>query len=62
MEGGVMGDLQNNETEWMHHLNDEHQEDDEHFGGFDMQHQTFGYHFIRTEEGLTYNMVFQGEK
>ena len=45
MNGGMMGDMQNNETEWMHHLNDEHQDGDEHFGGFDLQHHAFDYTF-----------------
>jgi hypothetical protein len=60
--GGMMGDLQNNETEWMHHLNDEHQEGDEHFGGFDMQNHTFSYQFTRMEDGLTHDLLFQGVK
>ncbi|BAX82417.1 hypothetical protein GQR60_00735 [Labilibaculum sp. A4] len=45
MAGGMMSDLQNGETEWMHHLSDEHEEDDEHFGNFDMRHNTFNYLF-----------------
>ena len=62
MNGGMMGDLQNNETEWMHHLNDEHQEGDEHFGGFDMQNDTFGYRFSRMEGGQPHYLQFQGKK
>lgn len=62
ISGGMMGDMQNNETEWMHHLNDEHQEGDEHFGSFDMQDHTFEYQFELTEDGLTHNMIFQGER
>ncbi|WJJ96438.1 hypothetical protein [Algibacter luteus] len=60
--GGMMGHMQNDETEWTHHLNDEHQEGDEHFGGFDMLNHTFEYSFKRTVEDITYNMIFQGEK
>ena len=37
--------MQNNGTNWMQHLNNEHQDDDEHFGNFDMQHHTFNYTF-----------------
>ena len=59
---GMMGDRQNNETEWMHHLNDEHQQGDEHFGGFDMQNHTFSYQFTRMEDGLTHDILFQGKK
>ena len=62
MSGGMMNDIQNNETEWMHHLNDEHQEGDEHFGGFDMQNHTFSYQFTIMEDGLTHDLLFQGGK
>jgi len=58
MGGGMMGDMQNNETEWMHHLNDEHQEGDEHFGNFDMNLHTFNYIF-KMSEG---DFHFQGTK
>ena len=58
MGGGMMGDMQNNETEWMHHLNDEHQEGDEHFGNFDMQHHNFSYTF-KMSNG---DFHFQGKK
>lgn len=44
-QGHMNGNMQNNETEWMHHLNDEHQEGDEHFGSFDMLHHSFNYTF-----------------
>jgi len=37
--------MQNNDTDWMQHLNKEHQDGDEHFGSFDMQHQSFNYTF-----------------
>ncbi|MUP39398.1 hypothetical protein [Labilibaculum euxinus] len=58
MSGGMMGDLHNGETEWMHHLNEEHQEGDVHFGGFDMQQHTFSYLF-KMEEG---DFLFHGAK
>jgi len=32
-------------SEWMQHLSDEHQQSDEHFGNFDMQHHSFNYTF-----------------
>lgn len=44
-QGNMNGHMQNNGTDWMQHLNNEHQEDDEHFGSFDMQHHTFNYTF-----------------
>lgn len=62
MSGGMMGDLSDGETEWMHHLSDEHQEGDEHFGGFDMQHHTFGYSFEMMDGDMPYNLTFQGIK
>ena len=60
INGGMMNDIGNNETEWMHHLNDEHQEGDKHFGGFNMLNETFEYHFNQREEGEIHNYIFSG--
>ena len=60
--GNMMGHMQNNETEWMHHLSDEHHEGDEHFGGFNRQMQTFEYRFTMKREQIHYEMFFQGQK
>lgn len=60
--GGMMNHMQNGETEWMHHLNDEHQEGDEHFGGFDMQNHTFRYRFNLLDEGISKEFQFEGQK
>lgn len=49
MSGGMMGDLRDGETEWRHHMNDEHVAGDEHFGGFDMRHNTLTYTFKMNE-------------
>lgn len=62
MSGGMMGDLTMGETEWMHHLSDEHQPSDEHFGGFDMTNHTFGYRFQMQKDGVSYILGFQGSK
>ena len=62
MQGGMMGDRQTHESSWEHHLYDEHKEGDEHFGGFNMLNHTFTYRFTRMEDGLTHNLIFQGEK
>ena len=62
MMGGMMGDIHNDETEWMHHLNDEHHSGDEHFGGFDTMSHTFGYWLTIPENGTLYRMRFQGSK
>jgi hypothetical protein len=43
--GNMTGHMQNNGTDWMQHLNNEHQEGDEHFGDFDTQQHTFNYTF-----------------
>jgi hypothetical protein len=58
MSGGMMDDMQNEETEWMHHMNDEHIDGDEHFGGFDMMQHSFGYKF----EMNNLDFHFQGTK
>lgn len=58
MDGGMMGHSNNNETPWAHHLNDEHQEGDEHFGGFYMENHSFNY-AIETEHGYYH---FNGQK
>ncbi|MGM1056652.1 MAG: hypothetical protein ACQEWG_12255 [Bacteroidota bacterium] len=60
--GGMMGDMRNGETEWMHHLSDEHQEEDEHFGGFEMQTHTFGYRLNMMDGNTPYHLKFQGKK
>jgi hypothetical protein len=57
-QGHMNGNMQNNGTEWMQHLNNEHQEGDEHFGGFDMQRHSFNYTF-RMSNG---DFHFQGIK
>ncbi len=61
MNGGMMGDMQNGETEWTHHLSDEHQEGDEHFGGFDMLTHTFGYQLNMMDGINSYQLKFQGK-
>ena len=52
------GNMQNNGSGWTQHLNNEHQEDDEHFGSFEMQHHSFNYTF-RMNDG---DFHFQGAK
>ncbi len=60
--GGMMGDMLNGETEWEHHMEDEHQEGDEHFGGFGMDDHSFGFDFNIMNEGNPYTLRFQGQK
>jgi len=52
------GNMQNMSSEWMQHLNNEHQDTDEHFGGFNMKNHSFDYTF-KMETG---NFHFQGTK
>lgn len=49
MSGGMMGDMHNDETGSMHNLRDEHQTNDEHFGGFEMITDSFSYTFRRKD-------------
>jgi hypothetical protein len=60
--GGMMGDIRNGETEWEHHMSDEHQEGDEHFGGFDRTDHSFRFDFRMMNEGNAYTLRFQGQK
>lgn len=56
--GDMNGNMHNNSTEWMQHLDNEHQNGDEHFGGFDMQDHSFNYTF-KMNNG---DFHFQGTK
>jgi hypothetical protein len=62
MGGGMMGNHQNEDTDWGHHMYDEHNEDDEHFGGFNMMNHTFDYRFNMHEGDSTYYLHFHGTK
>jgi len=60
MYGNMMGggNMNNHGNGWMQHLNNNHQEGDEHYGYFNMQHQfefTFkmsngDFHFLGTKD------------
>ncbi len=54
MNGGMMGDT----NQWMQHLSDEHEQGDQHFGGFDMGQNAFEYTF--NVDGNEYH--FQGTR
>lgn len=62
MGGNMMGDIDSNETEWLHHLNVEHHLGDEHFGAFDLHRGTFTYSIRMTNEPEPYYMKFTGSK
>lgn len=57
--GNMMG---NNSTEWGKHMNGEHKSGDEHFGGFNMPDNTFGYSFKMMDGNSVYYKKFQGTK
>lgn len=61
MSGGMMGDIPNGETDWMHHMNDEHEDGDDHFGGFDMMNESFTYSMMM-EGNPAYYLKFSGTK
>ena len=56
--GGMMGGNDNSNTAWMDHMDSEHGEGDEHFGGFNMTEHTFEY-TMQTGNG---DYHFQGTK
>jgi len=56
--GGMMSDVNSGETNWMHHMDDEHDHDDEHFGGFNMEDHSFEYTF----ESAHGSFHFQGTR
>lgn len=61
MYGHMLGQdnhMNGNGSEWMQHLNNDHEEGDIHFGSFDMENHGFEYKFI-LEDGEYH---FQGTK
>lgn len=49
-----------NNTEWEHHMKDEHDIGDLHFGGFNMSNRSFGYTFVLQNDSTTQNIRFEG--
>lgn len=60
--GGMMDDMHNGETQWMHHMSEEHDDGDEHFGGFDMDNHSFSYTFQMNLNNSSDDMYFEGIK
>jgi len=60
--GGMMDDMHDGETEWMHHMDEEHENGDEHYGGFDMMSHSFSYTFIMNPDSASDYMHFEGKK
>ena len=54
------GDMEG--QDWMHHMDEEHDEDDEHFGGFNMKDHSFSYRFEMEDDHRGYTLEFKGKK
>jgi hypothetical protein len=50
------------DTNWEHHLSDEHKSDDRHYGYFDKHSQMFYYTFRMSENNKEYDLMFHGLK
>ncbi|NOY51041.1 MAG: hypothetical protein GXO88_10840 [Chlorobi bacterium] len=55
-----MGDMMDGQNEWTHHMGDEHDSGDMHFGGFNMSLHSFGYTFQDGIGDSTQEIVFNG--
>lgn len=62
MMGDMMGDKSEGQSDWMHHMADEHAAGDEHFGGFDLTEGSFTYSFKMMEGSSPYYLKFHGVK
>lgn len=47
--------------DWMHHLDEDHEPGENHFGGFDMDHHSFNYNFYNLEDERV-EYMFEGVK
>lgn len=61
-QGHHMGDMGMRQTEWEHHMMDDHDEDDMHYGGFNMNNHSFSYTFKMGEGSEMYYLKFEGVK
>lgn len=59
---GMMSDMMEGETEWEHHMSDEHQANDMHYGGFTLDHMNFNFSFVMNRETSPYLIEFIGSK
>lgn len=50
------------DLDWMHHMDEEHQPGEEHFGGFNMTNHTFGYKYIMNDTGGDFALLFNGTR
>jgi hypothetical protein len=61
-KGNHMMDRNDNESEWEHHMDEDHQDGDDHFGGFNRNMHSFEYMFRMTESDSIYYIMFNGVK
>jgi len=60
MTGNGMNNMHKGNTEWMRHLNNSHDPEDDHFfGGFDRNHHSFTCSFIWQDEVVTFTGLKQ---
>lgn len=51
-----------NWQDWLHHMDEEHNQGDEHFGGFNMVDHSFDYKFMMSDNLNDYTLQFNGKK
>jgi len=59
-EHHMMGNA--NGQDWGHHMDEEHDQDDEHFGGFNMNDLSFYYDFEMEDNHGDFTLEFKGKK
>lgn len=52
----------NNGISWAHHMDKEHDEDDEHYGNFDITTHAFNYTFNMESNDVSYSAQFSGTR
>lgn len=61
-DGYNMMGMHGDQSEWMQHLGQDHQQGDEHYGGFDMSTHTFNYKIKMMKDGSVEIVEFEGTK
>ena len=54
--------MHNNQSEWQYHMYDDHENEDMHYGGFNMINHTFEYTFRMMDGESSYKIMFKGIK
>lgn len=58
--GHMMDDKHNGESDWMHHMKEEHQNGAHHFGGFNLNNHHFSYTFDMHKGDTSDDLHFEG--